>query len=39
MSWSGQATVPAFGIDFAPDKYGRHTLTLNVTTSVLAAAA
>lgn len=36
MSWSGQATVPAFAIDFAPDKYGRHSLSLNVTTSVLA---
>ena len=37
MSWSGQCTVPAFPIDFAPDKYGRHTLDLNVSTSVLAA--
>lgn len=36
MSWSGNATVPAFAIDFAPDKYGRHTLDVNVTTSVLA---
>lgn len=39
MSWSGTCTVPAFGIDFAPSKTGRHTLNLSVTTSVLAAAA
>ena len=39
MSWTGQATVPAFAIDFAPDKFGRHALTLTLTTSVLAAAA
>lgn len=38
LSWSGVATVPAFGIDFAPDKYGRHSLALNVTTSILAPA-
>lgn len=38
MSWSGTATVPQFGIDFAPDKFGRHPLNLSVTTSVLAAA-
>ena len=37
MSWSGKCTVPAFGIDFAPDKYGRHQLAINVSTSVLAA--
>ena len=39
MSWTGKATVPAFAIDFNPDKYGRHTLSLNVSTSVLAPAA
>lgn len=38
MSWSGKCTVPQFGIDFAPDKFGRHPLNLSVTTSVLAAA-
>lgn len=38
MSWSGKCTVPAFAIDFQPDRYGRHTLSLSVTTSVLAAA-
>lgn len=36
MSWSGVCTVPAFGIDFTPDRMGRHTLQLNVSTSVLA---
>ena len=39
MSWSGVCTAPAFAIDFAPSKLGRHSLTLNVTTSVLADAA
>ena len=39
MSWTGKCTVPAFAIDFAPDKFGRHSLSLNVTTSVLAPAA
>lgn len=34
--WSGRCTVPAFAIDFAPDKLGRHALALTVTTSVLA---
>ena len=38
MSWSGQATVPQFGIDFAPSKTGRHELSLSLTTSVLAPA-
>lgn len=38
MSWSGTCTVPAFAIDFAPDKFGRHALALSVSTSVLAAA-
>lgn len=36
MSWSGQCTVPAFGIDFNPSKYGKHPLNLSLTTSVLA---
>lgn len=39
MSWSGKATVPAFAIDFAPSKMGRHNINLVLTTSVLAAAA
>lgn len=39
MSWSGDCTVPAFAINFAPDKFGRHPLNLSVATSVLAAAA
>lgn len=38
MSWSGKCTVPAFAINFTPDKFGRHPLNLSVTTSVLAAA-
>lgn len=37
MSWSGKATVPAFGIDFQPSKYGKHPINLSLTTSVLAA--
>lgn len=36
MTWSGKATVPQFGIDFAPSKTGRHPLNLTLTTSVLA---
>lgn len=39
LSWSGEATVPQFGIDFTPSKLGRHELNVNVTTSVLADAA
>ena len=35
-SWSGKATVPQFGIDFAPSKLGRHEMNLSLTTSVLA---
>lgn len=38
LSWSGTCTVPAFGIDFQPDKLGRHPLELSVITSVLAPA-
>jgi hypothetical protein len=38
LKYTGECTVPPFAVPFTPGKYGRHPLTLQITTSTLAAA-